>query len=210
MKWLKGNRFLFIVLLLIILVTVPIFFNYVIFDNSFLSNVSNDGWAGFFGGYLGAIIGAFATICAVILEINYNQKQREKDEIKNIRPYLCVELVYWCKNNEVTTKVKFSVQNVGFHAACDIAIYDADMDDVHHELLYDKHTTLGANNKVCIELNLDLNKSELYSFHYFDIRGNMYTQELRFSTYEEKNVKHVNYCDTLEPELYKTKEERMI
>lgn len=210
MKWLKENRFLFIVLLFIALVIVPSFLNYFVFDNSFSSKVSNDGWAGFFGGYLGAIIGAFATIFAILLEINYNQKQREGDEIRNIRPYLCVQKVNGYTNDEVTTHVELMVQNVGFHAACDISIYDADMDDVHNDLLYDKHTTLGANNQVCIQFDVNLNKSEFYLFHYFDIRGDMYTQELRFSTCERGNVKFIDSCVTLEPELYKTKEERAL
>lgn len=210
MNQLKKHKVLFFILLFATLIIVPLFLDYFIFNNTFPSKVSNDGWAGFWGGYLGAIIGAIATLCAILLEITHNQKQRKQDEIKTIRPYLCVQNIKWHTIDGRILNVELEVQNVGFHAACDISIYENNLDCENKKCLYNKHTTLGANNKVIMEIKVNLYESEFYKFCYFDIRGDIYMQELRFATVEKRNIKCIDSCITLEPRLYKTKEEREI
>lgn len=76
MNRIKRNVILVLIIAVIVILT-PLALHLFIFENTYLSKVSNDGWAGFFGGYIGAIIGALATIVAIKLELNYNQKQRK-------------------------------------------------------------------------------------------------------------------------------------
>lgn len=58
-------------------------FQYIIFNNGIISNVSNDGWAGFFGGYIGSIIGAFATIKEIVMESAFQPKWKFQKNLKN-------------------------------------------------------------------------------------------------------------------------------
>lgn len=66
---------------------VPLLIDKLIFGNSFPSNISNETWAGFLGSYIGGI----ATLSAVFITINDNnrkieeQRQLEKEEEKERR-----------------------------------------------------------------------------------------------------------------------------
>ena len=62
------------IIILLIITLIPVFLQYIIFNNGIISNVSNDGWAGFFGGYIGSIIGAFATIKEIVMESAFQPK----------------------------------------------------------------------------------------------------------------------------------------
>lgn len=56
-----GRKVKFLILILIVAVIIPIALEFVVFRNRIYSSVSNEGWAGFLGGYIGALIGAFTT-----------------------------------------------------------------------------------------------------------------------------------------------------
>lgn len=58
-----------------------------------------------------------------------------------------------------------------------------------------------------IPVTVNLSESERYRFFYFDIRGDSYTQELIIEAAEEKNIWRVMACNTLEPKLYRDREE---
>lgn len=201
MRWIKDHKLLF-TFILVAIVALPFVLELLIFDNSVPSNVSNDGWAGFFGGYIGAIIGAVATIVAISLEISYSEKRRREDEVRAIRPYLCIQDFKWVTHGTSTTNLRLPVQNVGFHAACNISLH-TNNPDKERKTLYAKHLTLAANNQSEINITIDSAESERYEFFYFDIRGNSYTQELIIESNEDNGVRHIVSCSTLEPCLYR-------
>lgn len=196
------------VLALILAVLIPLILDVLVFSNAYPSKVSNDGWAGFLGGYIGAIIGAVTTLIAILLEQKYNQEQRAQDEIRTIRPYLCVQNYSQVTYEDRTIDLTLNIQNVGFHAACDIYLYDNDQDDSKRTTLYYNHLTLAANSEKTISVKINLYKSEFYEFVFYDIRGDKYAQELRIEGTYDSSPKRVASCNTLEPELISTKEER--
>ena len=71
------------IIILLIITLIPVFLQYIIFNNCIISNVSNDGWAGFFGGYIGSIIGAFATIKEIVMESAFQPKWKFQKNLKN-------------------------------------------------------------------------------------------------------------------------------
>ena len=207
MRWL-NRHWKTLILAIVAVFMIPLALDILIFSNTYPSKVSNDGWAGFLGGYIGAIIGAFTTLIAILLEQKYNKEQRFQDEIRTIRPYLCIQDFSQEAFEDRTIDLMLNLQNVGFHAACDIYLHDNDQDDEKHTTLYHKHLTLAANREKTICVKINLYKSEYYVFVFYDIRGNKYTQELRIEGTYDSSPKRVVSCNTLEPELIMTKEER--
>lgn len=84
-----------VLLFVIVMIGLPVFIDWVIFGNTFPSNIDNQTWAGFLGSYLGGV----ATLIAVFITIRDNNKklelQKKEDEEKereqkrySIKPYL--------------------------------------------------------------------------------------------------------------------------
>ena len=58
----------------VLIIAIPFLIDVWIFGNTFPSNIDNQTWAGFFGGYLGGI----ATLVAVFITIWDNNKKIER------------------------------------------------------------------------------------------------------------------------------------
>ena len=95
-RWIKKNKKEIIQVLALILIPVPVFV-YLLSVIPFLPSGGND-WAGFWGAYLGAIIGACVTVWGIKKTVNENRKL-------SFEPYLLFEevdnipentLVYGC------------------------------------------------------------------------------------------------------------------
>ena len=56
--------------------------NYLIIGNNFASKATNDGWASFFGSYLGGVLGGGATLFAVLFTIDNNHLEYEQNRLK--------------------------------------------------------------------------------------------------------------------------------
>lgn len=118
----KKNQKIGIFLLSISFFLIPLFLNNFIFGNNYISKVSNDGWASFFGSYIGGAIGGIGTLVAMYITLKQTQKQiydtEEKDkkreqrheanEIVNlVAEYLSHVNVYFDdKNNYISKKDK--------------------------------------------------------------------------------------------------------
>lgn len=95
----------FLVVYAILAVITPIVLRYTVFENSAYSQLSNEGWAGFFGSYIGGVLGGVGTLLAMyitlkntieiqrrnkmdsdiqILQSNY-EREREYNRDKNAR-----------------------------------------------------------------------------------------------------------------------------
>lgn len=67
----------------VIYLAIPFILNFVIFENSYHSNVSNDGWANFIVGYIGILASAGATLLGmytVYWQVTRNEKKQETDK----------------------------------------------------------------------------------------------------------------------------------
>lgn len=159
--------------------TIPFILQVFIFDNIVFSTVSNDGWAGFLGGYIGAIIGALTTLLGITLQINDNNKTRAAEEIKNIRPFLYLR-VDTLENKGDYTKVVGKMKNIGMNSACDIYIYDVGLGEIGHKNPWTNHNAISVSEEVIIEKEFNFNSTVIYEFIYYDLKGNRYRQEFRF------------------------------
>lgn len=70
---------------IVIVIGVPLFFQYVIVGNEIPSNASNDGWISFFGSYLGGIIGGAATLMGVVYTIKRTKEESDKEREREKR-----------------------------------------------------------------------------------------------------------------------------
>lgn len=97
---------------IVLIIAIPFFIDVWIFGNTFPSNIDNQTWASFLGGYLGGI----ATLVAVFITISDNnkkiemQRKLEKDQIEEqkkyaVRPYLDTRYMFF---NE---KSKFGIND---------------------------------------------------------------------------------------------------
>ncbi|MDO5516399.1 MAG: hypothetical protein Q4F66_02520 [Clostridium sp.] len=63
------NILLIICTYIFISIILPIFFKYLIFENSSISNLNNSEWASFLGSYVGGILGGLGTLIAVYITV---------------------------------------------------------------------------------------------------------------------------------------------
>lgn len=77
----KNKRDLIIlgIVYLLFIVLAPIVIEKLIIANSYPSGASNDGWASFFGSYLGGVFGGIATLMAVLITIRNGKKEKEEE-----------------------------------------------------------------------------------------------------------------------------------
>lgn len=86
--FMKNIIVFIIIVLTVVCFGVPLFIDYFIFGNTFISNLTNGEWASFLGSYLGGIIGGGATLLTIFISIKYAEKQRTKDRKIDNRVYL--------------------------------------------------------------------------------------------------------------------------
>ena len=78
--------------LMAILVIFPILMDHWIIGNNVPSNISNESWVSFFGGYFGAIITGLATFTAFYFTFFQTEKQNMTQKRLAILPYLDVNI----------------------------------------------------------------------------------------------------------------------
>ncbi|MEY8356808.1 hypothetical protein AALB39_26140 [Lachnospiraceae bacterium 54-53] len=78
-KWIKENKRIVIFWVIIILVVVPLII-YLLSTLTVLPPGLNNDWAGFWGGYLGAIIGGLSTLIVFKYTVSYNNGVYDKDK----------------------------------------------------------------------------------------------------------------------------------
>lgn len=88
---------------ILIVVLLPLGIDWLIIGNNFPSNISNSDWVGFFGGYIGAILGCVISLIGILWTINFTREQNRADRELQIRPffdirYLDVEQFCCTKN----------------------------------------------------------------------------------------------------------------
>ena len=88
MKKLIKNRIVIIILIYTIVgIILPFGFKYIIFENTALSHLTNNEWAGFLGSYVGGILGGLGTLISVYITVKDSrdmQAENKKDTDKQI------------------------------------------------------------------------------------------------------------------------------
>ena len=75
----KKTIFITILISLILIIGLPLAIDWLIIGSKFPSNIENSDWVGFFGGYIGALIGAIVSLAGIIITIRYTNEQNKKD-----------------------------------------------------------------------------------------------------------------------------------
>lgn len=78
-KFFKENKVKALLLIVIIFIIVPLGVNYLISRPAF-SNINND-WLGFWGSYIGSVMGAFVAMYVLVRTLNDNKKSQIRKEI---------------------------------------------------------------------------------------------------------------------------------
>lgn len=78
MKFLKKNKKFIAWALIITLIVIPLVIQGVI-NLDTMNNGSDDGWLGFWGGYLGSIIGVVGTLIAIQIQLSNEKKRFDKE-----------------------------------------------------------------------------------------------------------------------------------
>lgn len=86
-KWL----WLWLVVGITLITLVPLAMDWLIIGNGFPSNIDNSDWVGFFGGYIGSIIGAIVSLAGIVITIRHTSKENRRDRELEIRPYCLVK-----------------------------------------------------------------------------------------------------------------------
>lgn len=95
MKNLKG-KWRYLILIIGIIILVPILIDYLILGNQIQSNATNGEWIGFFGSYLGSVIGGMITLFVMFKTLDENRKtERRKEKINYLNSIidLCLEYI---------------------------------------------------------------------------------------------------------------------
>lgn len=79
----NKNGIVLAIVVLMVLIIIPIFLNFFIFENEYITKVSNDGWASFFGSYIGGAIGGIGTLIAMYISVRETQKQIVISDVKD-------------------------------------------------------------------------------------------------------------------------------
>lgn len=96
------KKVLKIAVAIMIILIIPVLMDYLILGNNVPSNIGNDVWAGFLGSYIGGI----ATLLAVFITINDNNKKIRQQKIEedkeqaeqrrlSIKPYLDTRFTFF-------------------------------------------------------------------------------------------------------------------
>ena len=85
--WIKKYKKQIILWIVIIMIAVPLIV-YVLSEVSFLPVNGGNDWAGFWGGYIGAIIGGLCTVVGVTQTIKHEREKEEVEKERSVLPYM--------------------------------------------------------------------------------------------------------------------------
>ena len=90
----KNKRVVIYIILgisfIVLIIALPRIVDLLIFGNTIPSNISNESWAAFLGGYIGAILTGAITLIGIVITIRFTAAQNKRDKQLEISPYLSV------------------------------------------------------------------------------------------------------------------------
>lgn len=163
------------------IIIMPILINYLIINNNFFSKAGNDGWASFWGSYLGAIFSGIITLIVMYVTIidgrkntkkaidfnRYMQFRNEKialtNEIANLIGEYCQDISkyhYECKEGERNREYKRKLYDQKYNGYISIEEYSQKMTEImHEERRADRSKSIAILYTIRIKLkNIDLAK----------------------------------------------------
>lgn len=136
----------FIIISIIAVVALPLAIDWLIIGNSFPSNISNSDWVGFFGGYIGSILGCVISLVGILWTINFTREQNRADRELQIRPYLDIRYI------PSIDRLEKGVSWLGYVMINEWDDNNADNQDVERGLLYLKNVGNGPATKIGVDV----------------------------------------------------------
>lgn len=133
----------------IAVVTLPLVIDWLIIGNRFPSNISNTDWVGFFGGYIGALIGSVISLLGILWTISFTREQNRADRELQIRPYL--DIRYIPLFNNISDRTSW----LGYVAIDEFDENEADSQDVGRGLLYLKNVGNGPATNIDVSVSVE-------------------------------------------------------
>ncbi|MCQ2401371.1 MAG: hypothetical protein MJ059_05550 [Lachnospiraceae bacterium] len=78
--------------IIIAVIMIPIAMDHLIIGNNIPSNITNESWVSFFGGYLGAIITGIATFVAFYFTFKQSERHNILQQRQSVLPFLDVQI----------------------------------------------------------------------------------------------------------------------
>ncbi len=123
-------------------VVLPLAIDWLIIGNSFPSNITNSDWVGFFGGYIGSILGCVISLVGILWTINFTREQNRADRELQIRPYLDI------RYNPSVNMLEKGKQWLGYVMINEWDDNKAENRDVERGLLYLKNVGNGPATNI--------------------------------------------------------------
>lgn len=144
----------FIVSSIIVVVALPLIMDWLIIGNSFPSNISNSDWVGFFGGYIGALIGSIISLLGILWTIKFTREQNRADRELQIRPYL--DIRYVPSTNKLVGKASW----LGYVMINEYNNNEAELQETERGLLYLKNIGNGPATNINVDVLVENIKVE--------------------------------------------------
>lgn len=144
----------FIVSSIIAVVALPLIMDWLIIGNSFPSNISNSDWVGFFGGYIGALIGSIISLLGILWTIKFTREQNRADRELQIRPYL--DIRYVPSTNKLVGKASW----LGYVMINEYNNNEAELQETERGLLYLKNIGNGPATNINVDVLVENIKVE--------------------------------------------------
>lgn len=145
----KKNFWWYIIGSIAAVIALPLVIDWFIIGNKFPSNISNSDWVGFFGGYIGALIGSVISLLGILWTINFTREQNRADRELQIRPYF--DIRYTPSINKISGNTSW----LGYVMINEYDDNQADSQDVERGLLYLKNVGNGPATNVDISVTVE-------------------------------------------------------
>lgn len=142
----KKKLWPFIIGSIIAVVILPLIIDWLIIGNNFPSNISNADWVGFFGGYIGALIGSIISLLGILWTINFTREQNRADRELQIRPYL--DIRYVPSTNRLAGKASW----LGYVMINEYNNNEAELKETERGLLYLKNVGNGPATNINVDV----------------------------------------------------------
>lgn len=142
----QKNFLFFIIGSIIAVVVLPLIMDWLIIGNSFPSNISNSDWVGFFGGYIGALIGSIISLLGILWTIKFTREQNRADRELQIRPYLDIRYV------PATNKLVGKASWLGYVMINEYNNNEAELQETERGLLYLKNVGNGPATNISVDV----------------------------------------------------------
>ena len=145
----KKNFWWYIIGSAVAVIVLPLVVDWFIIGNQFPSNISNSEWVGFFGGYIGALIGSIISLLGILWTINFTREQNRADRELQIRPHL--DIRYVPSMNRVSDKTDW----LGYVMINEYEKNSGDSQEVERGLLYLRNVGNGPATNIYVSVFLE-------------------------------------------------------